>query len=50
MAFLLNWVYMTFLHTCPMSLDATRREATQKLRTQMGSTTEDADVSAFLDE
>jgi hypothetical protein len=47
---LLNWLYMTFVYTCPISLEETRREAAQKLRAHMGATTEDADMDAFLED
>jgi hypothetical protein len=51
MAFLLNWVYMQYLHNCPDCTHASKLQVeADKLTRQMGQTTPDDDIKGFLDE
>jgi hypothetical protein len=48
MAFLMNWVYMSFVYTCPVSVVASRVKATANLAQKIGVTTDEDDIDSFL--
>jgi hypothetical protein len=48
MAFLMNWVYMSLVHTCPGSVAASRIDATANLAQKTGVTTCEDDIDSFL--
>ena len=45
MAFLMNWVYNTFLHRCECS----SKKDIDNLERHMGKTTEEDDINQFLE-
>jgi hypothetical protein len=49
-AFFMNWVYISYIHTCPLAEKISRQKALDDMERRAGTTTLAGDIESYLDD